>query len=79
VVLNRNHGVNEAVARASVAALSVSTMATPPEPSAFPQKPLNSKPSGGSHCAKNARFLWMDASLVSVNSHVVWNSTWHLL
>jgi hypothetical protein len=52
VVVNRSHGVKGAVALAIDAALSVSTIATPPEPSAYPQKPLNSKPSGGCHCEK---------------------------
>jgi hypothetical protein len=54
VVLNRSQGANGAVALAIVAALSVSTIATPPEPSAYPQKPLNSKPSGGVHCESRA-------------------------
>jgi hypothetical protein len=47
VVVNRSHGVNGAVALANVVALSASMIATPPELSANPQKPLNSKPSGG--------------------------------
>src|SRR6266487_918026 len=79
LVVNRSHGVKGAVARARVAALSASTIATPPDPSAKPQKPLNSKPSGGFHCEKKARFRRIASSLVSVNSHVVWNSTAHLL
>jgi len=37
--VNRNHGVNGAVARAIVAALSTSTIAAPPELFAKPQKP----------------------------------------
>ena len=68
-MLNRSHGVNGAVALANVAALSVSTIATPPEPSANPQKPLNSKPSGGFHCEKKARLRWMASSLL-----LAWNS-----
>jgi hypothetical protein len=43
VAVNRSHGVNGAVARASVVALSASTIAAPPERSADPQKPWNSK------------------------------------
>jgi len=35
--------------------------------------------SGGFHCEKKARFRWMASSLLSLNSHVVWNSTPHLL
>jgi hypothetical protein len=41
---------------------------------------LNSKPSGGYHCEKKARFRWIASSLLlGWNSHVVWNSTPHLL
>ena len=80
MVVNRSHGVNGAVALAIAAALSVSTIATPPDPSANPQKPLNSKPSGGVHCEKYARFRWIASSLLlGWNSHVVWNSIPHLL
>src|SRR5713101_1854921 len=75
VDVNRSHGVNGNVARANVVALSTSTIAAPPEPSAYPQKPWNSKPSGGFHCAKKARFRRAAASLVSTNSHVTRNRT----
>src|SRR5438067_647440 len=44
VVVNRSQGVNGNVARANVVALSTSTIAAPPEPSAYPQKPWNLSP-----------------------------------